>query len=88
MSKVMRKMNTNTEESPSKSKVHEFNKVPFDYSRYFVPNFSLEPLTKLPTLSELNYDEWADKMMFDVYGVMDHLSIGRLVADDRSCVMA
>jgi hypothetical protein len=33
MSKVMRKMNVNTEESPSKSKSYGFNKVPFDYSR-------------------------------------------------------
>jgi uncharacterized protein YpuA (DUF1002 family) len=33
VSKVMRKMNVNIEESPSNSKSYEFNKVPFDYSR-------------------------------------------------------
>ena len=44
VSKVMRKMNVNTEESPRKSKSYEFNKVPFDYSRSFVPNFSSAPL--------------------------------------------
>jgi hypothetical protein len=55
-------MNINTKESPSKSKGFELNKVPFYYSRDFVLNFSLAPLGKLPTLSKLNYDEWADKM--------------------------
>jgi hypothetical protein len=32
-------------------------------------NFSSTPLGKLPTLSELNYDEWADKMEFHLIGV-------------------
>jgi hypothetical protein len=73
----MRKMNVNTEESPSKSKSYEFNKVPFDYSRSFVPNFSLAPLRKLPTLSELNYDEWADKMKSHRIGV--HPSLWEIV---------
>lgn len=73
MSKVMRKMNINTKESPSKSKVHEFSKVPFDYSRSFVPNFSSTPLGKLLTLSELNYDEWADKMKSHLIGMQPSL---------------
>jgi hypothetical protein len=77
VSKVMRKMNINTEESPSKSKIYEFNKVPFDYSRSFVPNFSSAPLGKLPTLSELNYDEWADKMKSHLIGV--HPSLWEIV---------
>jgi hypothetical protein len=55
-------MNINSEESPSKSKVYEFNKILFDYSRSFVPNISSTPLGKLPTHTELNYDEWANKM--------------------------
>jgi hypothetical protein len=41
VSKVMRKMNISTEESPSKIKGYEFNKVPFDYSGSFAPNFYL-----------------------------------------------
>jgi hypothetical protein len=32
-------------------------KFHFDYARSFIPNFSLAPLRKLPTLSELRYDE-------------------------------
>jgi hypothetical protein len=51
-------MNINTEESLNKGNVHEFNKVPFDYSRSFVPNFFFAPLGKLQTLNLLNYDEW------------------------------
>jgi hypothetical protein len=57
VSKVMRKVSLNTEESSTKSKGNEFNRVQFDYSRKLVPNFSSAPLGKLPTLSELNYDE-------------------------------
>jgi hypothetical protein len=77
MSKVIIKMNINTEESPSKSKVCEFNKVSFDYSKYFVPNFSSTTLEKLPTLSELNYDEWTDKMKSHLIGV--HPSLCEIV---------
>jgi hypothetical protein len=62
VSKVMSKVSLNTEGSSTKSKCNEFSKVQFDCSRNFIPNFSSAPLGKLPTLSELNYDEWADKM--------------------------
>ena len=55
VSKVMSKVNLNTEESSTKIKGNEFNRVQFDYSHNFVPNFYLVPLGKLPTLSELNY---------------------------------
>jgi hypothetical protein len=77
VSKVMRKMNVHIEESPSKSNSYGFNKVPFDYSRSFVPNFSSAPHGKLPTLSELNYDEWADKMKSHIIGV--HPSLWEIV---------
>ena len=50
VSKVMRKININTEESPNKSKGNEFNKVLFDYSRSFMPNFSSAPLEKFQLL--------------------------------------
>jgi hypothetical protein len=77
VSKVMRKMNVNNEDSPSKSKSYELNKVPFDYSRSFIPNFSSAPLGKLPTLSELNYDELANKMKSHLIGV--HPSLWEIV---------
>jgi hypothetical protein len=57
VSRVMSKVSLTTEGSLTKSKGNEFNKVQFDYSRNFIPNFSCAPLGKLPTLSELNYDE-------------------------------
>jgi hypothetical protein len=56
VSRVMSKVSLNTDGSSTKSKGNEFNKVQFDYSRNFIPNFSSAPLGKLPTLSELNYD--------------------------------
>jgi hypothetical protein len=62
VSKVMKKVSFNTEESSTKSMGNKFHKVQFDYSRNFMSNFSSVPLGKLPTLSELNYDKWADKM--------------------------
>jgi hypothetical protein len=62
VSKVMSEVSLNTEVSSTKSKGNEFNRVHFDYSRNFVPNFSSAPFGKLSTLSELNYNEWADKM--------------------------
>jgi hypothetical protein len=40
VSKVMSKVSLNTEGSSTKSKGNEFNKVQFDYSRNFIPNFS------------------------------------------------
>jgi hypothetical protein len=57
VSKLLSKVSLNTEGSSTKSKGNEFSKVQFDYSRNFIPNFSSAPLGKLPTLSELNYDE-------------------------------
>jgi hypothetical protein len=58
-----------TKSHQSKSKGNEFHKVQFIYSHNFMLNFSSTPLGKLPTLSELNYDEWADKMEFHLIGV-------------------
>jgi hypothetical protein len=69
VSRVMSKVSLNTEGSSTKSKGTEFNKVQFYYSRNFIPNFSSAPLRKLPTLSELNYDEWDDKMKSHLIGV-------------------
>jgi hypothetical protein len=78
VSKVMSKVSITTEGSSTKSKGNEFNKVQFDYSRNFIPNFSSAPLGKLPTLSELNYDdEWADKMKSHIIGV--HPSLWEIV---------
>jgi hypothetical protein len=77
VSRVMSKVSLNTEGSSTKSKGNEFNKVQFDYSRNFIPNFSSAPLGKLPTLSELNYDEWADKMKSHLIGV--HPSLWEIV---------
>jgi hypothetical protein len=65
----MSKVSITTEGSSTKSKGNEFNRVQFDYSRNFIPNFSSAPLGKLRTLSELNYDEWADKMKSHLIGV-------------------
>jgi hypothetical protein len=73
VSRVMSKLSLNTEGSSTRSKVTKFNKVQFDYSRNFIPNFSSAPLGKLPTLSELNYDEWADKMKSHLIGVLPSL---------------
>jgi hypothetical protein len=73
----MSKVSLSTEGSSTKSKGNEFNKVQFDYSRNFIPNFSSTPLGKLPTLSELNYDEWADKMKSHLIGV--HPSLWEIV---------
>jgi hypothetical protein len=77
VSRVMSKVSLNTEASSTKSKGTEFNKVQFDYSRNFIRNFSSAPLGKLPTLSELNYDEWADKMKSHSIGV--HPSLWEIV---------
>jgi hypothetical protein len=77
VSKVMSKVSLNTEKSSTKSKGNELNRVQFDYSRNFIPNFSSAPLGKLPTLSELNYDEWADKMKSHIIGV--HPSLWEIV---------
>jgi hypothetical protein len=77
VSKVMSKVSLNTEESSTKSKGNEFNRVQFDYSRNFIPNFSSAPLWKLPTLSKLNYDECADKMKSHLIGV--HPSLWEIV---------
>jgi hypothetical protein len=77
VSRVMSKVSLNTEGSSTKSKGTKFNKVQFDYSRNFIPNFSLAPLEKLPTLSELNYDEWANKMKSHLIGV--HPSLWEIV---------
>ena len=77
VSRVMSKVSLNTEASSTKSKGTEFNKVQFDYSRNFIPNFSQAPLGKLPNLSELNYDEWADKMKSHLIGV--HRSLWEIV---------
>ena len=77
MSKVMSKVSLNTEGSSTKSKGNEFSKVQFDYSRNFIPNFSSTPLGKLPTLSELNYDEWVNKMKSHLIGV--HPSLWKIV---------
>lgn len=70
VSKVMSKVSLNAEVSSTKSKGTEFNRFQFDYSRNFVPKFSLVPLGKIPTLIELNYDEWNNNMkshLIDVY---------------------
>jgi hypothetical protein len=77
VSRVMSKVSITTEGSSTKSKGNKFNKVQFDYSRNFIPNFSSAPLGKLPTLSELNYDEWADKMKSHLIGV--HPSLWEIV---------
>jgi hypothetical protein len=77
VSKVMSKVSLNTKESSTKSKGNEFHKVQFDYSHNFIPNFSSVPLEKLPTLSELNYDEWVDKMKSHLIGV--HRSLWEIV---------
>jgi hypothetical protein len=77
VSKVLSKVSLNTKGLSTKSKGNEFSKVQFDYSRNFIPNFSSAPLGKLPTLGELNYDEWADKMKPHLIGV--HPSHGRLL---------
>jgi hypothetical protein len=77
VSRVMSKVSLNTEGSSTKSKGTEFNKVQFDYSRNFIPNFSSAPLGKLPTLSELNYDEWVNKMNSHLIGV--HPSLWEIV---------
>jgi hypothetical protein len=50
VSKVMSKVSLNIEVSSTKSKGNEFNRVQFDYSHNFVPNFSSATLRKLPTL--------------------------------------
>jgi hypothetical protein len=71
--RVMSKVSLTTKGSSTKSKGNEFNKVQFYYSRNFIPNFSLAPLWKLPTLSELNYDEWDDKMKSHLIGVHPNL---------------
>jgi hypothetical protein len=42
-----------------------------------MPNFSLVPLKNLPTLSELNYDEWVEKMKYHLIGV--HTSLWKIV---------
>jgi hypothetical protein len=77
VSKVMSKVSLNTEESSTKIKGNKFNRVQFDYSHNFDPNFCPAPLGKLPTLSELNYDEWADKMKSHLIGV--HPSLWEIV---------
>lgn len=73
VSKIMKRVSLNTKESSTKSKGNEFHKVQFDYSCNFMPNFSLVPLRKLPTLNELSYDEWVDKMKSHLIGVHHRL---------------
>jgi hypothetical protein len=78
----MSKVSLNVEESSTKSKGNEFNRVHFDYSRNFVPNLSSVPLRNLPTLSELNYDEWADMMKSHLINV--HPSLWEIVNIDMN----
>jgi hypothetical protein len=75
VSKVMKKVNINTKTSPTKnlSKGNKYHYIQFDYSHNFVPNFSSAPLEKLPTLNELNYDEWTNKMMYHL--IREHPSL-------------
>jgi hypothetical protein len=77
VSKVMSKVSLTIVGSSTKSKGNKFNKVQFDYSHNFIPNFSSVPLGKLPTLSELNYDEWANKMKSHLIDV--HPSLWEIV---------
>ena len=69
VTKVMKKMNIESSSSKHDPKGDEFHRVHFDYHHNFIPNFSSAPLGKLLTLSELNYDEWADKMKSHLIGV-------------------
>ena len=77
VTKVMKKMNIESSSTKHDSKSDEYQRVRFDYHRNFIPNFSSAPLGKLPTLSELNYDEWADKMKSHLIGV--HPSLWEIV---------
>jgi hypothetical protein len=56
--RVMSKVSLTSEGSSTKSKGNEFNKVQFDYSRNFIPNFSSAPLGKLPTLNRVYPSLW------------------------------
>jgi hypothetical protein len=77
VSKVMSNVSLHTEESSTKSKGIKFNRVQFDYSCNFVPNFSSASLGKLLTLSKLNYDEWPNKKKSHLIGV--HPSLWEIV---------
>ena len=77
VTKVMKKMNIESSSTKHDSKSDEYQRVHFDYHRNFIPNFSSAPLGKLPTLSELNYDEWVDKMKSHLIGV--HPSLWEIV---------
>jgi hypothetical protein len=76
VTKVIKKVSLNIEDSSSKSKANKFYRVQFDYSHNFMANFFSAPLKKLPTLNELNYDEWAYNIKSHLIGV--HLVFGRL----------
>ncbi|KAJ1253494.1 hypothetical protein BS78_K248900 [Paspalum vaginatum] len=52
-----------------RDKEKAYHCVSFDYSHSTTPTFSLAPLGKVPTLNELNYDEWSNKMQFYLFGV-------------------
>jgi len=81
---VMKKLQVNHQPESSNSKaeskkgeVKEYHCVSFDYSLSTTPTFSSAPLEKVPTLNELNYDEWSNKMQYYLFGI--HPSLWEVV---------
>ena len=61
----------------NKSDGGSFHKVPYKYSRDFVPGHSAPPIGKLPMLNEDNYDAWSDRMRSHLVSV--HPSLWEIV---------
>ena len=87
LSKLMNKMGMNKEDPPpsptkaSSSAKQEYHQAPFNYSQNSTPfvasNVSSNSLGKVLILEGSNYDEWANKMKYHLFGV--HPSLWEIV---------
>src|SRR5579859_3128572 len=87
LARLMERMSMNKQDpSPlptkaSSSAKHEYHQAPFNYSQNTTPfvasNVSSSSLGKVPILEGSNYDEWANKMKYHLFGV--HPSLWEIV---------
>src|SRR5579871_2333623 len=87
LSRLMERMGMNKEDPPpsptkaSSSAKQEYHQAPFNYSQnstpFVAPNISSSSLGKVPILEGSNYDEWANKMKYHLFGV--HPSLWEIV---------
>jgi hypothetical protein len=87
LSRLMERMGMNKHDPPpsptkaTSSAKQEYHQAPFNYSQsstsFVAPNVSSSSLGKVPILEGSNYDEWANKMKYHLFGV--HPSLWEIV---------